>query len=117
MVFRVVATFAIMHVGRVLFREQDLGMIWQHLTLNPFAATLVDWRVGCALALEAALYGLPLTLLYPLLEKFHLIPSHQEDKMQTWGWTCLQGAAGALIMLGLLTLRSTEGGSFIYFQF
>jgi D-alanyl-lipoteichoic acid acyltransferase DltB (MBOAT superfamily) len=116
-VFRVVATFAIMHVGRVLFREHDLAMIWQHLTLNPFASNLVDWRVGCSICLEAVMYGLPLTLIYPLVEHLGLIPEPEDEKQKRWGWTCLQAATAGIILLGMLVLRSPETGDFIYFQF
>jgi hypothetical protein len=116
-VFRVVFTFAIMHVGRVLFREQDLAMIWQHLTLNPFATTLMDWRVGMGILFEAVLYGLPLTLIYPLIEHYRLLPAADDAKMQTWKWTWAQAALAALLIFGLLALRSPETGDFIYFQF
>lgn len=116
-VFRVIATFTIMHIGRVFFREQDLAMIWQHLTLNPFSATVAEWRVGCGIALEAVIYGLPLTLLYPLAEHLNLIPLTTDLRMRTWRWTCLQAATAATIMLGILALRSPESGAFIYFQF
>lgn len=116
-VFRVMFTFAIMHVGRVLFREHDLAMIWQHLTLNPFAASLTDWRVGCGIGIEAVLYGLPLTLIYPLVEHYKLLPAADDLRMTSWRWTAVQGATAALIVFGILALRSPETGDFIYFQF
>jgi alginate O-acetyltransferase complex protein AlgI len=116
-VLRVVVTFAIMHVGRVLFREHDLGMIVQHLTLNPLAASVAEWRVGCALGLEAVLYGLPLTLLYPLAEYLKLIPGHEDERLKSWGWTVCQGLAAGFILTALMALRSPETGDFIYFQF
>ena len=116
-VFRVIFTFLIMHVGRILFREHDLAMIWQHLTLNPLAATVTEWRVGGSILLESVLYGLPLTLLYPLVEHYGLIPATDDARLRTWQWTLVQAIAGALILLGILALRSPESGDFIYFQF
>jgi alginate O-acetyltransferase complex protein AlgI len=116
-IFRVIATFTIMHVGRVLFREHELAMIWQHLTLNPFTASIEDWRVGCGIGLEAVLYGLPLTLIYPLVEHLGLIPEPADEKQQRWSWTCLQAITAGVILLGILVLRSPETGDFIYFQF
>lgn len=116
-VFRVVFTFAIMHVGRVLFREQDLAMIWQHLTLNPFTAPLVDWQVGMGLLFEAVLYGLPLTLLYPLIDHYRLLPTADDPRMQTWRWALAQALLASLILFALIALRSPETGDFIYFQF
>ncbi len=116
-VFRVVLTFTLMHIGRVLFREHSLAMIWHDLTLNPLVASAADWRIGCSIAVEAVMYGLPLTLLFPLVEHLGWLPSADDPKMETWRWTGLQAAAAALIMLGLVTLRSTQGSDFIYFQF
>jgi alginate O-acetyltransferase complex protein AlgI len=116
-VLRVVCTFCIMHVGRVFFREHDLAMIWQHLTQNPFTATVEDWRVGAGLGLEAVLYGLPLTVLYPLVEHWRLIPDKTDPRLNTWRWTTFQAFAGAVLVLGILALRSPESGDFIYFQF
>ena len=116
-VFRVVFTFAIMHVGRVLFREPSLAMIWQDLTLNPLAASSLDWRVGCGICAEAVLYGLPLTLLYPLIDFLDLLPPAEDLRLQSWSWTVAQGLLGAAILLGLLALRSPATGDFVYFQF
>ena len=116
-VFRVVLTFTIMHFGRLFFREHTLAMIWHDLTLNPFAAPISDWRIGCGVALEAVLYGLPLTLLFPLAERLGLIPPVENQKLETWRWTMTQATAAALLVTGLVVLRSTQGSDFIYFQF
>lgn len=116
-VFRVVFTFAIMHVGRLFFREHDLAMIWQHLTLNPLAATVAEWRVGAGMAVEAVLYGLPLTLLYPLLDHKKLLLTPDDPRLQSWRWTAYQTLLAALLLFGVCALRSPETGDFIYFQF
>jgi alginate O-acetyltransferase complex protein AlgI len=116
-VIRVILTFVIMHIGRVLFREHNLAMIWQHLTLNPMAASVLDWRVGCALGIEAVLYGLPLTLVYPLVEYFGWLPAAEDKRWNTWSWTLFQAFGAVVLVMGLVLLRSTEGSDFIYFQF
>ncbi len=116
-VFRVVFTFGLMHFGRLLFREHSLAMIWHDLCLNPLTAPVVEWRIGCALALEAILYGLPLTLVFPLAERLGLIPAAQDPKLQTWRWTFLQASVATALLLGLIALRSTQASDFIYFQF
>lgn len=114
---RIFTTFAIMHIGRLLFREQDFSMIWQHITLNPFAASVQDWRVGCSIGLEALLYGLPLTVIFPLAEHLKCLPGTDDARLQTWRWTTAQAAAASLILLGILALKSPEISSFVYFQF
>ncbi len=117
MAFRVVFTFAIMHVGRLFFREHDLGMIWQHLTLNPLAASAAEWRVGVGMAAEAVLYGLPLTLLFPLVDHWKWLLPADDPRLHTWRWTVFQMLLAALLVFGISVLRSPETGDFIYFQF
>jgi alginate O-acetyltransferase complex protein AlgI len=116
-VVRVIVTFTIMHIGRVLFREHDLSMIWQHFTLNPLAASAMDWRIGIALGLEGILYGLPLTLLYPLAEHLRLLPAAEEPRYDQWPWVMAQALLGAAFVLGINFLRAPETADFIYFQF
>jgi D-alanyl-lipoteichoic acid acyltransferase DltB (MBOAT superfamily) len=116
-VFRVVLTFSLMHIGRVMFREHSLAMIWHDLTLNPLATTLADWRIGASIGIEAVMYGLPLTLIYPLAEHLGWLPDADDSKMETWHWSGYQAAAAGLITLGIVVLRSTQGSDFIYFQF
>lgn len=106
-----------MHVGRLFFREHDLGMIWQHLTLNPLAASAAEWRVGVGMAAEAVLYGLPLTLLFPLVDHWKWLLPADDPRLHTWRWTVFQMLLAALLVFGISVLRSPETGDFIYFQF
>jgi hypothetical protein len=92
-------------------------MIWQHLTLNPLATTLTDWRVGMGIFFEAVIYGLPLTVIYPLVDHYKWLLTADDPRIHTWKWTCYQAALAALLLFGLLALRSPETGDFIYFQF
>jgi alginate O-acetyltransferase complex protein AlgI len=117
LVFRVILTFCIMHIGRVLFREHSLAMILHDLTLNPLAASAEDWRIGASIGVEAVLYGLPLTLLFPLAEHLGLVPNAEDQKLAHWRWALLQAVAAGILTLGIVMLRSTQGSSFIYFQF
>jgi hypothetical protein len=106
-----------MHFGRLFFREHSLEMIWHDLTLNPLAAPFSDWRIGCGLAMEAVMYGLPLTLLFPLTEHLKLIPAATDPRLDTWRWTMMQALLAATLVTGLVCLRSTQTSDFIYFQF
>jgi D-alanyl-lipoteichoic acid acyltransferase DltB (MBOAT superfamily) len=116
-VFRVLFTFVIMHFARLLFREHSLAMIVHDLCLNPWAAPVLDWRVGLSLAVEALGYGVPLTVLFPLVEWLGGIPEADDPRLNTWRWTLFQAAGAAIIVVGIVTLRSDQGSDFIYFQF
>jgi D-alanyl-lipoteichoic acid acyltransferase DltB (MBOAT superfamily) len=116
-VFRLLLTIILMHVGWLMFREHSVAMILRDLTLNPMTATLVEWRIGAAIALEALLYGLPLLVLFPLVEHLGALPVAEDPKMETWRWTGIQAATAALLVIGLVSLRCPVGSDFIYFQF
>jgi hypothetical protein len=45
-----------------------------------------------------------------------LVPVGSE-RLKQWRWVGMQAAAVLLLVMGILTLRSTEGSDFIYFQF
>ncbi|MGI8602151.1 MAG: MBOAT family O-acyltransferase [Verrucomicrobiales bacterium] len=116
-VFRVILTFALVHIGWLLFREHNIAMIGSGLTLNPLDAPTADWRMGAGLAAEALLYGLPLMALFPLAQKFRLVPRSDDERLLTWRWTFLQAATATLSVIGILALRCSVGSDFIYFQF
>jgi alginate O-acetyltransferase complex protein AlgI len=114
---RVVLTFALVHLGWLLFREQNIQSIGRALTLNPFDAPLAHWRMGMGLTIEAWLYGLPLLIVLPLLHRLNLVPGVEEPRLRTWRWTLAQGLALGLCIFGILVLRSEVGSDFIYFAF
>lgn len=115
--FRVALTFGLMNFGWLMFREHSLGMIARDLKLNPLAAASSDWRIGAGLAAEAILYGIPLTVLYPIAQRLRLIPAADDARLFTWRWTVMQGVAAGLCVLGIVALRCSVGRDFIYFQF
>jgi D-alanyl-lipoteichoic acid acyltransferase DltB (MBOAT superfamily) len=116
-VLRVGLTFVLMHIGWLLFREHSVAMLTQSLALNPFDAPASDWRMGAALAIEAVLYGLPLMVVLPLLQKFGALIPVEDERLKTWSWTLLQGAAAAVCIYGVAAYRCSVGSDFIYFQF
>ena len=116
-VLRVGLTFVLMHIGWLMFREHSVAMLMNSLALNPFDAPASEWRMGAALAIEALLYGLPLMVVLPLLQKFGVLISVEDERLKTWGWTLLQGAAAAACIYGIAAYRCSVGSDFIYFQF
>ena len=100
-----------------MFREHSVAMILRDLALDPMTATLVEWRIGAAIAVEALLYGLPLLVLFPLVEHLGALPVSGDPKLETWRWTGIQAATAALLVIGMVSLRCPVGSDFIYFQF
>lgn len=116
-VLSVPVTFMLMHVGWLMFREHSLTMLWHDLALNPFGGSASEWRMGAALAVEAVLYGLPLVVLLPLLQRLGALIQPDDPRLTRWHWTALQGAAAAACVYGIASLRCDIGSDFIYFQF
>lgn len=116
-VLRIALTYVLMHVGWLMFREHSLAMLAHDLTLNPLAASAAEWRIGAALGIEALLYGLPLFVLLPLLQRLGAM-IREDDRRQThWKWTLLQSGAATACLYGIASLRCAVGSDFIYFQF
>jgi alginate O-acetyltransferase complex protein AlgI len=114
---RTAITFVLMHLGWLLFREHSLFMIGHQLSLNPFQASIAEWRMGAALGLEAWLYGAPLLIGLPLLERWKLLQPTDTTPVHSWKWTAQQGLAAAACLYGVVSLRCEFGSDFIYFQF
>lgn len=114
---RVGITFVLMHFGWLMFREHSLAMLARHLTLNPLAASAAEWRTGAALAAEALLYGVPLLVVLPLLQRLGGLIQMGDQRLQSWRWTLLQAGAATACLCGIVSLRCAVGSDFIYFQF
>lgn len=114
---RVVLTFTLVHVGWLLFREQNIREIGRGLLLNPLDAPVAHWRMGLGLVAEAWIYALPLLIVLPALKGLKLLPATDDPRLLTWRWTLAQGLALAICLFGILVLRSEVGSDFIYFAF
>ena len=102
---------AVSLVGSMLFREQHVGRIVEHLTRNPVAASRDEW-VATTVLLSVVLAGcVPLLLgwVYDKVVKPRVEQSPWEWPLQTTGWTAM---AVAMFLFYRVTAQD-----FVYFQF
>ena len=115
---RIITTWCLMHIGWLMFRERtSLSMLVHYFTLNPLAASAADWRIGISFALEALIYGLPLLLLLPAVEKLGLLISKDDPAFNTWPNVTVQAVMVAALVFIIAALRCPVTSDFIYFQF
>jgi alginate O-acetyltransferase complex protein AlgI len=114
---QVAATFGLVCLGWLMFRETDVHMLWRDLSLSAWTTTAADRQVGHYLALLVLLYSLPLWV--HGIWSVYVAPSMRPSEPAagfTWrvaGQTVLAGLALAAI----LVFRSQQSLDFIYFQF
>ncbi len=114
---RIGLTFVLVHIGWLMFREHSLTHLMQHLTLNPFAADGVQWRMGLFFVSLTLLYAFPLYLHPPLDRWLARRPEAAADHFPGWRWTVACTALAVVLFVGILLLRSPATSDFIYFQF
>lgn len=107
-------TFALVNIGWLMFREQNLSELVRQITTNPFTAPADDWRIAGFFVCLMLIYSLPLWL-HAWLEQAWL-PAWRE-KQDRWPFFAVQTAAGVALMLLFLALSSSVSSDFIYFQF
>lgn len=107
-------TFALVNIGWLLFREQNLHELLRQLGTSPFNASADDWRIGGFFVALMMIYSVPLWL-HALLEKPLLERWAQHEN--TWAGFALQTGAGVALSLAFFTLASRVSSDFIYFQF
>jgi D-alanyl-lipoteichoic acid acyltransferase DltB (MBOAT superfamily) len=112
---RVALVYVLVLFGWLLFRETQTVALIRYLTLNPLAASAMDWRVAIYLVLTVCLYALPL-LVVSSLEK-QLIREGWVSRVWPRNSVKIQVALGTLLLLVLVLLRSPQSSDFIYFQF
>ena len=112
---RVVLVFSLVMVGWLLFRETHADTLARYLTLNPFAATDLDWRVALYLVSTIALYSLPLMIVGGM--EARLINDGAVTRIWSRHSPLLQTALATVMMLVIVLLRSPQSSDFIYFQF
>lgn len=115
LMLQIFSTFIIINAGWLFFRETDINAIIHYLQLSPSASTSTDIKI--------ALYFFTLTLFYSMPIFMHGI-LYMADKMQRGKQgqysnklLVFRPVLAAFLLLGILTLRSPEPSTFIYFQF
>jgi D-alanyl-lipoteichoic acid acyltransferase DltB (MBOAT superfamily) len=122
-VLQIAGMFVLTNIGWLLFRETELDAIVRNLTLNPFAASALDRKVGLYLFLLAFIYSLPLWVHSIWVEMSRAGREEAAgvplaDRAETgWPHLVLQGIACGLALAAILIFRSTTSLDFIYFQF
>ena len=112
--------FVLVHVGWLMFREADAGMLWRDLTLVPGTAPLAERQAGLYLFLIALTLSLPLWA-HSLWTVWHGRsysdrPAVREGEVPgiTIAW---QALAVGVMFATILVLRSRTSLDFIYFAF
>ncbi len=117
-IWGILLTYALVNVGWLFFREQNLAMLWHYLTLNPLAATLLEWQAALYRVVLVCFFSWPL-LAHALMD--HLLQKHHAEAKSAhypgWYWTLGQALLATLLFLGILLLRAVDSSAFIYFQF
>jgi len=117
---RIVLTFLLVHVGWLLFRETDASMLARHLSLSPFADSVLDRQAALALVLMLVPFALPL-FVEGLWVDWHRggLRAAGTRPAQRLGWPTLagQGVFVGLVLTCILLFRSRASLDFIYFQF
>ena len=118
---RVAATFVLVHIGWLMFRETDTQMLVRDLTLSPGIGSALDWQAALALVLMLVPFAAPLYVQGLIIEwwrgrpePFVHGPAHPPARL---AWLATQGVLVGALFTGILLFRSRASLDFIYFQF
>ncbi|MDH3329437.1 MAG: MBOAT family protein [Desulfobulbaceae bacterium] len=115
LMIKILLTFVLVNVGWLMFRETDIHALLHYFQLNPWSSTAEDNQVAGYLFSLTLLYSLPIFfhgILYFLDKRKR---GSQDDYAKFI--LLLRPALGTILLLAILTLRSPEPATFIYFQF
>ena len=112
---KILLMFVLTNIGWLIFREQNVGRLWQALTLNPTDTPVREWQVAGYLAMTVVLFASPLVLhtVWDVLLRERLARLGLWAKVGWWVGT----AVSVALFTGILVLRSNTSQDFIYFQF
>jgi D-alanyl-lipoteichoic acid acyltransferase DltB (MBOAT superfamily) len=111
-------TYLFTTFGWLLFRETNVEYLRRALSLSPWASTPLQRQVGGYIFLAALMYSVPLWIESAAAE-WHGAPSSSSRtvSVSSGGQVYKEAALAALLLSGILLLRSRTSMDFIYFQF
>jgi len=112
---KILLTFALVNIGWLMFRVTDIRTLFQYLQLTPWSSTLGDNQIAGYLFCLTLLYAFPI-FLHGLL---YFWDKHRRGPQKEYAdvLLLLRPILAAALLIGILTLRSPEPSTFIYFQF
>ena len=112
---KIALMFLLTNLGWLIFREQNIGHLWQALTLRPAATPAGEWQVAGYLAATVGIFALPLVL----HTVWDVLLRERVARRNPWPVLAWCGATAVAVGLftGILLLRSDTSQDFIYFQF
>lgn len=115
LVLKILMTFALVNVGWLMFRETNINTLFSYFQLSPWSATAEDNEIAGYLFCLTLLYSLPIFLHGLLYFWDKQKRGSQNDYAQSL--LLFRPLLAAFLLLGILSLRSPEPATFIYFQF
>jgi len=112
-VIRFVATFFLIQVSWVIFRERDLHYMLKYLTLSPSEVTGSEFMTAAFIFMNVLFYFLPIWL--------HIFYSQAGGYIfagrRKWLIVPFKTAVATLLFMGIITMRAENPADFIYFRF
>lgn len=113
--FKILLTFTLVNIGWLMFRVTDIQTLARYFQLTPWSSTAQDTQIARYLFSLTLLYALPIFLHGLLYFRDRYRRGIQDEYSERL--LLLRPVLAALLILGILTLRSPEPSTFIYFQF
>ncbi|MCB1091830.1 MAG: MBOAT family protein, partial [Verrucomicrobiae bacterium] len=112
------ATFVLIHIGWLFFREHNSDYLWRYLRLDPFdGPTLLHWQGGLQEVLVVGVYALPLWLAPVTQSWWERSGQWRIGQLPGFGQFSLTLAAALGLFVLILILGNDVSSDFIYFQF
>lgn len=114
---KICITFVLVCIGWLMFRVTDISRLAELFTLSPMDVSVNDMRVALYLFFVGFLYSLPIWIhgMGNLLTQHYMQKDGVVQLPDRLLW--FRPLLMLLLFLGILTLRSPEPSTFIYFQF
>lgn len=111
----IVGTFLLTMIGWLIFRETSWPYVVRYFALSPLDAPLMAYQVAVYQVLVVLFFAMPLVGQFIFQRKVlpWILSSPHERVLES----ALRAAVSAVLLLGIVSLSSTVGSDFIYFQF